>query len=266
MRGGRGTGVRRDDVDNRAAVRGDDGINDALDDLRLRDDDDDDENAFAIAIATTDDDVRRRRRQGRWPLRAAKRDRRRRRHRHRHRRCRWKRRLVILAGATFIGGGEAGADRRCRPPWPPPLPASFVARAPIPVVARTARGTTTTMVMLACVPNAYAVDVDNDAIINNDASDAAAMGPPDALAAVVDEGCRLFDRDSAGDDIRDDDDKMEEIRAMAIIMRHISRHRERRRRGGGGRPRTDRDAGRRGGASRPSEGGDPNVGRSAESA
>ena len=60
MRGGRGTGVRRDDVDNRAAVRGDDGINDALDDLRLRDDDDDDENAFAIAIATTDDDVRRR--------------------------------------------------------------------------------------------------------------------------------------------------------------------------------------------------------------
>ena len=59
----RGTGARRDDVDDRAAVRGDDGIDDALDDPRLHDDDDDDddddENAFAIAIATTDDNVRR---------------------------------------------------------------------------------------------------------------------------------------------------------------------------------------------------------------
>ena len=139
----RGTGVRRDNIDNRAAVRGDDGIDDALDDLRLRDDDDDDENAFAIAITTTDNDVRRWRRRERWPLRA--------------RRnaivivadidinigissTTTKRRLIVLAGAAFIGGGEAGTDRRCRPPGLPPLPASFVARAPIPVVARSEDG------------------------------------------------------------------------------------------------------------------------------
>ena len=109
--GARGTGARRNDVDDRAAVRGDDGIDDALDDPRLCDDnDDDDENAFAIA--KTDEDVRRWRRRGRWPLRAAKRD-----------RVvanididigissttmKW--RLIVLASAAFMGGGEAGTD------------------------------------------------------------------------------------------------------------------------------------------------------------
>ncbi len=143
MQGARGTGTRRDDVDDRAAVRGDDGIDDALVNLRLRDDDDDDDddkNAFAIAITTTDNDVRRWRRRERWPLRA--------------RRnivadidinigissTTTKRRLIVLAGVAFIGGGEAGTDRRCRPPGRPPLPASFVARAPIPDVARSEDG------------------------------------------------------------------------------------------------------------------------------
>jgi len=45
------------------------------------------------------------------------------------------------------------------------------------------------MVMSPCIPDANAVDVDNDATIDDDASDAAAMGPPDAVAAVVDKGC-----------------------------------------------------------------------------
>ena len=67
------------------------------------------------------------------------------------------------------------------------------------------------MVMSSCVPDANAVDVDNDATIDDDASDAAAMGPPDAVAAVVDEGC-IHDCSTAivlAMTLDDDNDKME---------------------------------------------------------